>query len=198
MASMVLHYQSQRSFQKENTLALVVLHFLEIIKLKPNKGRVIMKIEKIIGTVPADSTKKIDYVSIDWYNACKKIQRLTSSEGVDVGLALDTESQSRGLRQDDILAETEDTILAINILPCEVLLISGENKALLPKICYEIGNRHAPFFYADNHSDFMTPFDKPIQVMLEKLGANVEVVTRRINLSHNISSSHGGGHSHSH
>lgn len=157
-----------------------------------------MKIEHILGTVPPDTTKKIDYLPVDWYNACKKIQLLTSSQGLVVGLSLDTESQKRGLRQDDILAETEDTILAVNILPCEVLLISGENKALLPKICYEIGNRHAPFFYADNHCDFITPYDKPIQVLLEKLGAKVEVVTLRINLNHNISSSHGGGHSHSH
>ncbi len=159
-----------------------------------------MKIEKILGKLneKENINKTIDYATIEWYNSAKKIQRITTTEGCEIGITLDEHTAAHGLFQDDILAETDECIIAVDILPCEVLVISGDNAALLPKICYEIGNRHAPFFYADNHKDFITPYDKPIQVMLEKIGATVSVQTLKINLAHNISSSHGGGHSHSH
>lgn len=157
-----------------------------------------MKINRVLGQVPSDCSKKIDYVHIDWYNSCKKIQRLQSDSGVDVGISLDPESASRGLRQGDILVETEDSLVVVDVLPCDVLVISGDNTSLLPKICYEIGNRHAPFFYGENPTEFITPYDKPILVMLEKIGATVQVQNLKMNLNHNISSSHGGGHSHSH
>lgn len=156
-----------------------------------------MKIEKVLGKIPETTEKEVDFLSVDWYQSHKKIQRLQTKQGRDVGLSLDEETAQRGLRQGDLLWD-EEFLLVVDILPCEVLVISGENSALLPKICYEIGNRHAPFFYHDNHKDFVTPFDKPIQVMLEKLGATVSVETLKINLNHNISSTHGGGHSHSH
>ncbi|MFI3254982.1 MAG: urease accessory protein UreE [Eubacteriales bacterium] len=157
-----------------------------------------MKIEKVLGTLPENPEKEVDYICIDWYNACKKIQRLTSKKGREVGISLDEHTAHHGLKENDILWEEEDFFLAVEVLPCEVLVVSGEDAPLIPKICYEIGNRHAPFFYHHNHKDFITPYDKPIQVMLKKIGASVKVETLKINLNHNISSSHGGGHSHSH
>ncbi len=157
-----------------------------------------MKIEKILGKKPESTNKEVDIVAIEWYNSCKKIQRLTSKNGRDIGIALNEETAHHGLRENDFLWEEDDFILVVEVLPCEVLVISGEDSKLIPKICYEIGNRHAPFFYHDNHCDFITPFDKPMQVMLEKIGAKVTTETLKINLNHNISSSHGGGHSHSH
>lgn len=157
-----------------------------------------MKIEKTLGVLPQNPEKEVDFVSIDWYNSCKKIQRLTSKNGREVGISLDEHTAQHGLKQNDILWEEQDFFLAVEVRPCEVLVISGENPHLIPKISYEIGNRHAPFFYHDNHKDFITPFDKPMQVMLEKIGATLSVETLKINLNHNISSSHGGGHGHSH
>lgn len=157
-----------------------------------------MKIEKILGKLPENPEKEVDVVCIDWYNSHKKIQRLSSKKGRDVGISLEDEAVQRGLQQGDLLWEEADFYLAVELEPCEVLVISGENPGLLPKICYEIGNRHAPFFYHDNHKDFVTPYDKPIQVMLEKIGAKVQVETLRINLGHSISSSHGAGHGHHH
>ncbi len=155
-----------------------------------------MKIEKTLGKIPDSTIKQVDFLSIEWYHSHKKIQRLTSKQGREVGLSLNEETAHKGLRGGDVLWEEEDYLLVVDVLPCEVLVISGENLGLIPKICYEIGNRHAPFFYHDNHKDFITPYDKPIQVMLEKLGANVTKETLVLNLNHNISSTHGGGHSH--
>lgn len=155
-----------------------------------------MKIEKILGTLPENPTKEVDYISIDWYNSCKKIHRLISKNGRTVGISLPPEFSTRGLRQGDLLWEEDDFLLTVDVLPCEVLVISADNKGLNHKICYEIGNRHAPFFYSEDYNNFITPYDKPIQVMLEKIGADVTVETLKINLNCNISSSHGGGHSH--
>lgn len=158
-----------------------------------------MIIENVIGNLNDDkySNLKVDYLDIEWYNSCKKIDRLKTQAGDEVGVRLSDETLGRGLRHDDVVFADDTSVIVVNILPCEALVMTVTDIHLLPKFCYEIGNRHAPFFYGDTHHEFVTPYDKPIQVMLEKIGINVEVKEVRINLGHSISSTT-GGHSHSH
>lgn len=159
-----------------------------------------MIIESVLGNLSEDkySSLEVDYLDIEWYNSAKKIDRLKTKSGVEVGIRLCDEAVSKGLRQDDVLFADEKSVIAVSILPCKALVMTVTDIHLLPKFCYEIGNRHAPFFYGDSHHEFVTPYDKPIQVMLEKIGIDVQVKEVKINLSHSISSSNGGGHSHSH
>lgn len=159
-----------------------------------------MIIENILGNLNEEKYQnlKVDYLDIEWYNSCKKIDRLKTHSGVEVGIRLSDTAISKGFRQDDVVFCEDNSVIVINILPCKALVMTVTDIHILPKFCYEIGNRHAPFFYGENHHEFVTPYDKPIQVMLEKIGVNVEVKDVKINLSHSISSSNGGGHSHSH
>lgn len=156
-----------------------------------------MIIENIIGNVKDDEFKNliIDYIDIEWYNSCKKIARLKSYSGIDVGIRLSDTVLLRGLHHNDVLFSNGSSVIAVNILHCQALVMTVADIDILPKFCYEIGNRHAPFFYGDTKQEFVTPYDKPIQVMLEKLGINVEVKDVKINLANSISSTN-GGHSH--
>lgn len=156
-----------------------------------------MILEKSIGKAQDFPCSKIEYLDIEWYNSCKKIDRLKTRAGREVGIRLNDETVARGLKQGDALAHIDETIIVVDIIPCECLVIDIVDPHQLPKFCYEIGNRHAPFFYGENHHQFVTPYEKPMQVMIEKLGLEVRVETVKINLGHSISSSN-GGHSHDH
>lgn len=157
-----------------------------------------MLIENVIGNVNDEKFKNltVDYVNIEWYNSSKKIHRLKTEAGVKIGIRLSNTAMLRGFLQDDVIFADDEKAVAVNILPCDALVMTVSDVTLLPKFCYEIGNRHAPFFYGDNDNEFVTPFDKPIKVLLEKIGVNAEVKSVKINLSKNISSSKSGGHSH--
>ena len=95
--------------------------------------------------------------------------------------------------QDDTL------VIAVHTPPCQVISIAVDASAavrMIPKVCYEVGNRHAPFFYGEEGGTFLTPYNEPMLVMLEKLpGVTAEKQMRKLDFANRIST---GGHSHHH
>ena len=64
----------------------------------------------------------------------------------------------------------DEKIIAVNTPPCEVIRVSltpGHEKQAA-KVCYEIGNRHAPLFWGENDT-FITIYNEPMLLMLQKL-----------------------------
>ena len=58
------------------------------------------------------------------------------------------------------------------------------------KVCYEIGNRHAPLFWGDQENTFITIYNEPMMVMLEKLhGVRAEKKTLKLDFDRRISAS---------
>ena len=52
----------------------------------------------------------------------------------------------------------------------EYLIYVDENHSqMVAKVCYEIGNRHAPLFYGSDPLSFVTPYNEPMLLMLQKL-----------------------------
>ena len=133
-----------------------------------------MLVEKVIGNINDEQFKNsnIDYVDIEWHEAFKKLHRKTSQSGIEVGIKLDNDILTRGLRQGDVLAinEVDDT-------------------HLVPKVCYEIGNRHATLFEGSSHNEFITIYSEPMKEMLEKIGANATVEEIQFDFNKSISSS---------
>ncbi len=161
-----------------------------------------MLIEGVIGNLKEEDTKhsekykgkRIDYVDIEWYETHKKVQRKTTYSGVEVGFCFGDAILVKGLKQDDVLYQGEQQIIAVNIPPCDALVIKVENHYLLPKVCYEIGNKHMPFFRGENKDEFVTPYDKPLQVLINKLG--IKTTREQVSFDFNkaISSNMGGHH----
>ncbi|MDR1059988.1 MAG: hypothetical protein LBL83_01980 [Clostridiales bacterium] len=217
-----------------------------------------MIIEKALGKLgdAAFAGRAADVLDIEWFNAHKKIDRRTTRGGKDVGIRLDGRAAQRGLSQGDVVFDggggSGDDIITVNIIPCECIAVRARSTAQLVRLCYEIGNRHAPFFYGDGDSEgelggmgmcestsagecrsdskgadfgeirgesegdgrgeshcesagdsecaveFLTPSDRPIMEMLEKIGLEPRLVEARLLPEKRISSAMGGGHSHSH
>ncbi len=71
----------------------------------------------------------------------------------------------------------------MNTPPCEVIEVSLEpgHEKYVAKVCYEIGNRHAPLFWGDQENTFITIYNEPMMVMLEKIhGVKAEKKTVKL------------------
>lgn len=150
-----------------------------------------MLVEKVIGNINDEQFKNsnIDYVDIEWHEAFKKLHRKTSQSGIDIGIKLDNDILTRGLRQGDILAINKDNVIAVNIPKDKALVVKVDNTHLVPKVCYEIGNRHATLFEGSSHNEFITIYSEPMKEMLEKIGASVAVEEVQFDFNKSISSS---------
>ena len=150
-----------------------------------------MLVEKVIGNINDEQFKNsnIDYVDIEWLEAFKKLHRKTSQSGIEVGIKLDNDILTRGLRQGDVLAINEDNVIAVNIPKDKALVVKVDDTHLVPKVCYEIGNRHATLFEGSSHNEFITIYSEPMKEMLEKIGANVTVEEIQFDFNKSISSS---------
>ena len=150
-----------------------------------------MLVEKVIGNINDEQFKNsnIDYVDIEWHEAFKKLHTKTSQSGMEVGMKWDNDILTRGLRQGDVLAINEDNVIAVNIPKDKALVVKVDDTHLVPKVCYEIGNRHATLFEGDNHNEFITIYSEPMKEMLEKIGANVTVEEIQFDFNKSISSS---------
>ena len=150
-----------------------------------------MLAEKVIGNINDEQFKNsnIDYVDIEWHEAFKKLHRKTSQSGIEVGIKLDNDILTRGLRQGDVLAINEDNVIAVNIPKDKALVVKVDDTHLVPKVCYEIGNRHATLFEGSSHNEFITIYSEPMKEMLEKIGANATVEEIQFDFNKSISSS---------
>lgn len=150
--------------------------------------------ETVIGRLEDLETegKTVEYVSIEWHEAFKKIHRKETESGREVGIRMDDSILSRGLYEGDVIYMDEKLVIAVHTPPCEVLAIriNGEHPEMIPKVCYEIGNRHAPLFYGEDAWSFLTPYNEPMLQMISRLhGVEVKKETRRLCFEKRISAS---------
>ncbi|PAF43168.1 urease accessory protein UreE [Helicobacter sp. 11S02596-1] len=129
---------------------------------------------------------QIDYVDLEWYDTRKKIARWQTQNKQEIAIKL-ADAPKMGLCDGDILFEEGKNIIAVNILPTEVLCIYAHTPAEVAKICYEIGNRHTALFFGQNEFEFKTPFEKPIQVLLDKLGIKNTILSSKLDSAKRIS-----------
>ncbi|MFQ7001287.1 MAG: urease accessory protein UreE [Clostridium sp.] len=150
-----------------------------------------MLAESILGKINDEKFKdfNIDYVDIEWHEAFKKIHKKKTHSGVEIGIKLGDYILKRGLNDGDVLAINGNSIIVVNIPETMALVVDVEDNHLIPKVCYEIGNRHATLFSGENHNQFITIYDEPMKEMLEKLGAKVEAKKVKFDFDKRISAS---------
>lgn len=137
------------------------------------------------------SGQSVEYVDIEWHEAFKKIHKKVTDQGREVGIRMDDSILSRGLFQGDVIYMDDKLIIAVNTPPCEIIQISlskGHEK-MAAKVCYEIGNRHAPLFWGENDT-FITIYNEPMMVMLSKIhGVAAVKKTEKLDFDKRISAS---------
>ena len=81
--------------------------------------------EKILGSMadPAFADCQADYVEIEWHEAYKRLHQKTTGSGLEIGIRLDTDILTRGLREGDILWQDDNWVIAVTIPPCEAIVI---------------------------------------------------------------------------
>ena len=150
--------------------------------------------EKILGNVSESkySGCHVDYVDIEWYEAFKKLHKKITSCGMEIRIRMGNEILLRGFKQGDVLWCEENEIVAVNIPEAEMIVIDvqPDHPHMIPKVCYEIGNKHATLLYGENPYQFITPYNEPTYELLKKLhGVNVKKECQKMNFDKRISAS---------
>ncbi len=151
-----------------------------------------MLIEKIVGKInDIDVTDRtVEYVDIEWFEAFKKVHRKTTETGRDIGIRLDDTVFKTGLVTGDVLYMDDSIVVVVNTPPCESILVTVAADYLhqVAKVCYEIGNRHAPLFFGDEDNTFVTPYNEPMLHILGQLhGITAEKKLLKFNFNRMIS-----------
>lgn len=121
--------------------------------------------EKIIGKL-GETSKKVDTVTIDWFERDKKLLRKTVSSGEEIGIKTD-----EPLNEGDILYEDDKRVIAVEIAPCDLVSVSVSSMQEMGRLCFELGNRHLSLSIAENC--VKCPYDEPTFEYLKRLGFNV-------------------------
>ena len=171
-------------------------------------GRKIMQIlnpilpvmEDILGNLAAlkasgqITTQQIDYVPLEWFESERNILRKKSRSGREVAFRLLKEGQR--LKHDDVVFVNESLVIAIEILPSEVIVLSPKTLPEMARACYEIGNKHSPLFL--DGDEVTLPYDKLMFEWLEAAGFEPKKAERRLSQALRAKSAQGHGHSHGH
>jgi Urease accessory protein UreE len=136
-----------------------------------------MIVEKILGNINNVDieNRNTDIALIEWFEVNKKIMKLITVSGMDIGLRLENIC---GLKYGDIIYMDDEKVVYIDIKECEAISIKVHGMLEMGRACYEIGNRHIPIFLKENEVN--VAYDEPIFKHLAKLGFNPEKVTTKL------------------
>ena len=136
-----------------------------------------MLIQQKIGNInSAPTNKTIDWVKLEWHETSKRILHKKTNAGINIALKFMGENQQ--LTQGDILLEDAETIIAVDIEPCDAIIIVPKDMAEMASICYEIGNKHLPLFYQENK--LLVPFEQPLFKLLTAAGYQLKVEKQKL------------------
>lgn len=159
--------------------------------------------EKILGKLEDTDLqgKKLEYVSVEWHEAFKKIHRKVTDSRREIGIRLDDSVLKTGLLEGDVLYADQELVIAVHTPPCQVIKakVSSHYPEMIPKVCYEIGNRHAPLFFGEDSFTFVTPYNEPMLRLLSSFhGVETEKTVEPLNFKGQISSQIGHSYHHDH
>ena len=80
----------------------------------------------------------------------------------------------------------------VNIEECEAIeiTVAEDQLHMIAKVCYEIGNRHAPLFWGKDRRTFLTPYNEPMLILIRKIpGVEAMVVEDKFDFDNRISTS---------
>ena len=154
-----------------------------------------MHIQQKIGNLNFHPTNKnIDWLELQWYETNKRVLHKKTRSGKEVVMKFLKENQN--LAQSDIIYEDAETIIAIDIQPCETIVIKPKTMFEMAAVCYEIGNKHLPLFFQDD--ELLIAFEAPLFNLLVSAGYDVIKEKRKLinPLKTSVSShAHGGSES---
>jgi len=110
-----------------------------------------------LSTIPLNG-RPIDRLPLEWYETNKRILRKRTASGKEIALKFLGENPA--LAQDDVLYADDQFIIAIDILPCDSIVVKPRSMYEMASVCYEIGNKHLPLFY--EAEALLVPYEDPL------------------------------------
>jgi urease accessory protein len=137
-----------------------------------------MLIQEKIGRLASFNVegRRIDLLEVEWYETGKRIMRKHTRGGLEVSLRFLRESPA--LAEGDVLYADERVVVAVEIIPCAVLVIPMESVSVVASVCYEIGNRHLPLYIEEGV--LLAPFEEPLYRWLLASGYAVGKEERKL------------------
>lgn len=89
---------------------------------------------------------------MDNLSLVKRVQRLTTDAGREVGLRLP--SSVRELRHGDILHHSDGVLITVDVAPTDVLVIRPGSTLEMGRIAHSLGNRHLQAQFFGDDSDY--------------------------------------------
>ena len=119
-----------------------------------------MIIKEIIGNIEnvQENGLFIDPFELEWFETNKRILRKKTRGGIE--LALRFLNEGKQLKEGDILFREGNTLVVVQILPCEAIVFSPQSLLEMGTICYEIGNKHLPLFIQEDK--ILVPYEDPL------------------------------------
>ena len=136
-----------------------------------------MLVQKKLGNINSLATdKNIDWLNLEWHETNKRILHKKTRAGKEIVMKFLKENQN--LTQADIIYEDAETIIAIDIQPCDTIVIKPKNMFEMAAVCYEIGNKHLPLFFQDD--EVLIAHEAPLFNLLVSAGYNVVKENRKL------------------
>ena len=137
-----------------------------------------MLIQQKLGTIKSilPGNRTIDWLPLEWYETGKRILRKRTRSGQEVALKFLAENPQ--LTQGDVLVDDAQSLIVVEILACEAIVIKPATLYEMASVCYEIGNKHLPLFYDDG--TVLAPFDAPLFRLLTASGYTVAQQQRKL------------------
>ena len=128
-----------------------------------------------LATIP-DEGRSIDRLPLEWYECNKRI--LTKRTGAGREVVLKFLGEAVSLQQDDVLYADEKTLIVVEVIPREAIVLKPADMYQMAFACYEIGNKHLPLFYEGG--TLLMPYEAPIYRMLQAAGFEPQLEQRRL------------------
>ncbi len=104
-----------------------------------------------------------DTVVLNWEDRRRPRQRVRTTKGVELGIALPTGTV---MQEGDVLYLNESRYIVVEAEKEDVIVIFPENLSQSALVAYEIGNRHLPICLCKG--TIITPYNRLIEEFLKK------------------------------
>ncbi|OLS40536.1 urease accessory protein UreE [Bacillus sp. MRMR6] len=148
-----------------------------------------MIIEKVIGNVEKVSTegRHIEKVYLSSDDLVKRIQRVTTDHGKEVGIRL---KEPKDLIDGDILYMDDRNMIVVSVTSDDLLVLRPVTIKQMGEIAHQLGNRHLPAQFEENV--MLVQYDYLVEELLEQLGVPYSREERKVKKAfRHIGHSHG-------
>ena len=148
-----------------------------------------MIIEHIVGNVEEITTtgRHIERVYLSSDDLVKRIQRVTTDHGKEVGIRL---KEPKDLIDGDILYMDERNMIVVSVTSDDLLVIQPTSFKQMGEIAHQLGNRHLPAQFEGKV--MLVQYDYLVQELLEQLDIPFSREDRKVKKAfRHIGHSHG-------